>query len=114
MFFPSDISAADKAAATSQLEEFNEKALKGWPDFKGVSYGWSVESDVPVIGEDGKTGSLLTAFLGWPSVEAHMKFRETTQFKDNIPLLRTMPNMTKIGVFHVSCKSVAAPAGSAS
>ncbi|KAK1475134.1 hypothetical protein CTAM01_15703 [Colletotrichum tamarilloi] len=105
LFFPSDLDSAAKETLTAQLEEFKTKALDTSPDFQGISYGWSVENDVPVTDEDGKTGNLLAAFIGWPSVDAHMKFRETEPFKENIGLLRGMEGIVKLAVFHVSCKT---------
>ena len=105
MYFSSDIDADSKAKAVALLDEFTEKGLKTAPDFKGISSGWSVEDDVPVRGEEDKTGSMLVAFIGWPSVEAHMKFRDTQEFKDSIGLLRNIPGLIKLAAFHVSCKS---------
>ncbi|CAM1509556.1 Fc.00g032950.m01.CDS01 [Cosmosporella sp. VM-42] len=105
IYFHSDIDDSSKANAVSRLEEFAETGLKTSPDFKGISYGWSAEDDVPIRGEEDKTGSMLVAFIGWPSVEAHMKFRDTQEFKDSIGLLRNIPGLIKLGAFHVSCKS---------
>ncbi|KAL0933935.1 uncharacterized protein CTRU02_210734 [Colletotrichum truncatum] len=109
LFFPADLDEAAKEPLNKQLEEFKTKALDTSPDFKGIAYGWSVENDVPVTGEPGKTGNLLVAFIGWPSVEAHMKFRETEAFKENIGLLRGMKDITKLAVFHVACRSLEMP-----
>ncbi|KAL2873587.1 hypothetical protein SGCOL_011222 [Colletotrichum sp. CLE4] len=109
LFFPTDLDAAAKEALTAQLEEFKTNALDTSPDFKGISYGWSVENDVPVTDEPGTTGNLLAAFIGWPSVDAHMKFRDTVPFKENIGILRGMEGIVKLGVFHVSCKSKLPP-----
>lgn len=109
LFFPSDLDDAAKEALSQQFEEFKTKALDQAADCRGVAYGWSTENDVPVTGEPGKTGSLLVAFIGWPSVEAHMKFRETEVFKENIGLLRGMKDIVKLGVFHVACKSLEVP-----
>lgn len=104
-FFPADYDVAARATATRRLEEFAARALKTSPDWRGISYGWSVENDVPVKGDEEKTGSMLVAFIGWPSVEAHQKFRETQDFKDHIGLLREMPQLVKLSAFHVSCVS---------
>ncbi|KAM6520180.1 hypothetical protein FALCPG4_013733 [Fusarium falciforme] len=104
-FFPPDYDIAARATATRRLEEFAARALKTSPDWRGISYGWSVENDVPVKGDEDKTGSMLVAFIGWPSVEAHQKFRETQDFKDHIGLLREMPQLIKLSAFHVSCLS---------
>ncbi|WYZ35826.1 hypothetical protein EsH8_X_000473 [Colletotrichum jinshuiense] len=109
LFFPADLDDAAKEALAAQLGEFKTKALDTSPDFRGISYGWSVENDVPITDEPGKTGNLLAAFIGWPSVEAHVEFRDTQPFKDNIGLLRNMKDIVKSGVFHVSCKSRAPP-----
>ncbi|KAI1033148.1 hypothetical protein LB505_010583 [Fusarium chuoi] len=104
-FFPPDYDVASRATATRRLEEFTGVALKTSRDWRGISYGWSVENDVPIRGEEGKTGSMLAAFIGWPSVEAHQKFRETDDFKENIGLLREIPGLVKLAAFHVSCVS---------
>ncbi|KAM5350182.1 hypothetical protein ACJ41O_006687 [Fusarium nematophilum] len=101
-YFPSDYDVASRATATRRLEEFAGRALKTSPDWRGISYGWSVEDDVPVKGQEDKTGVMLVAFIGWPSVEAHQKFRETEPFKENIGLLREIPGLVKLSVFHVS------------
>ncbi|CAG7558870.1 unnamed protein product [Fusarium equiseti] len=104
-FFPGDYSISSRAAATRRLEQFAAQALKASPDWRGISYGWSVENDVPVRGDESKTGCMLVAFIGWPSLEAHQKFRETDDFKENIGLLREMEGLIKLSAFHVSCQS---------
>ncbi|KAH7259526.1 uncharacterized protein BKA55DRAFT_562704 [Fusarium redolens] len=104
-FFPADYDVASRATATRRLEEFTGVALKTSRDWRGISYGWSVENDVPIRGDEGKTGSMLAAFIGWPSIEAHQKFRETDDFKENIGLLREIPGLVKLAAFHVSCVS---------
>lgn len=68
-----------------------------------MAYGWSVEDDVPARGDEEKTGVMLVAFIAWPSVDAHMRFRETRVFKDEIGGLRTIPELVKLGAFHVGC-----------
>ncbi|GKT49488.1 uncharacterized protein ColSpa_09669 [Colletotrichum spaethianum] len=110
LFFPADLSEGAKTALSAQMDEFKAKALDTSPDFQGISHGWSVENDVPVTDEPGKTGNMLAAFIGWPSVEAHHKFRETEAFKENIGLLRDMKDVVKLAVFHVSCESKSPPA----
>ncbi|KAF9775666.1 hypothetical protein IL306_006217 [Fusarium sp. DS 682] len=55
-FFPSDYDVASRATATRRLEQFTGLALKTSRDWRGISYGWSVENDVPIKGEEGKTG----------------------------------------------------------
>jgi hypothetical protein len=72
-YFPSDISAAEKEVAGAQFEQLVRKSLNGCLDVKGVSYGWGTENDFPVRGEKGQVGSVLMAFIGWPSVEASLR-----------------------------------------
>src|SRR5436305_1439850 len=74
-YFASDISQAAKDAATAQLIQYLEKSVKKCSDVRGVSYGWGVENDFPVKGgEPGQVGSILMACIGWPSIDAHLKF----------------------------------------
>lgn len=106
-FFPSDISAEAKAAATERVAQFTEKGLNNCPDVQAVNYGWGVENDFPVRGgEEGQTGSLLIALIGWPSIDAHMKFRDTDTFKETVGLLRGLEGLLKLTMFHVKCKSM--------
>lgn len=100
-YFPADIPAegkASKAAATARLEEFADKALSQCADIKGWSFGWGVE--------DGQKGNLLTLLIGWPSVQAHMKFRETEVFKENVGLITGMEGLDKTSMLHVSCRGI--------
>lgn len=106
-FFPTDFSQTDKDAASAQFQQFVDKALKQCPDVTSVSSGWGVESDFPVRGgEEGQKGSLLTALIGWSSVDAHMRFRETDVFKDNVGLIRSLRGLVKLAMFHVSCRTL--------
>lgn len=59
-----------------------------------------------MIGEKGQTGSVLAVFIGWTSIDAHMKFRETEVFKENVGLIRDMEGVAKLVLFHVSCQSL--------
>ena len=49
---------------------------------------------------DGTTGKGLAIILGWTSVEAHMAFRETDIFKDNVGVFRT--GVQKSSMKHVA------------
>ncbi|KFY57237.1 hypothetical protein V496_06511 [Pseudogymnoascus sp. VKM F-4515 (FW-2607)] len=106
-YFSSDISQVQKDAAFANVKEFSENGLNKCSDVKGFSFGWGVENDFPVRGGDeGQTGSVLAAFIGWTSIDAHMEFRETEAFKDNVGLLRRMDGVVKLAMFHVSCQSL--------
>jgi hypothetical protein len=103
-YFPWDISPAGKDKVTARLQGFVEKGLNECCDVRGVSYGWGVENDFPVRGEEGQVAPIFTAFIGWPSIDAHMKFRETAAFKENVDLIRGMEGMVKLAMFHISCR----------
>lgn len=81
-FFASKDSSVDGNAA--QLFKVFAENAEG---FKAAAGGWIIE-DVEYNGEKRKA---YAAVLGWESVEAHMKFRDTQIFKDNIHLLRDGP-----------------------
>lgn len=95
-WFPKDISQELKDANTKKAELFAVKSLKACSDLHAINVGWGVENDFPMRGgEEGQKGSLLAVFAGWSSIDAHMKFRETDEFKEAIPLIRGMEGTLK-------------------
>jgi hypothetical protein len=104
-YFPADISPADQDAAAAQFQRFVDGALNLCPDVLGVNAGWGVERDFPVPGTDGE-GALFVALIGWPSVDAHLRFRETDEFKRNVGLIGDMGGLRKVDMFHVSCQAL--------
>ena len=58
------------------------------------------------IEREGVKGKGLVIAIGWASVDAHMKFRETETFKENIDLLRT--GAKEIEMHHVAFMKVVA------
>ena len=50
--------------------------------------GWSIERHQHVALGEGVEGKMFAAFIGWPSVDAHMAFRKTPEFAAVIPLFR--------------------------
>jgi hypothetical protein len=54
------------------------------PGFLIATYGFALEE----VEIDGKKGKAAVLAIGWDSVDAHMQFRETQTFKDNIHFLR--------------------------
>jgi len=67
---------------------------------KGVIGGWSVEPQKHESLGEGVDGKLFAAFIGWPSVDAHMEFRKTEDFGKLIPHPRGGPKGMK--VWHVA------------
>lgn len=106
MCFPADIDDATRSAVDAQFKDFVDKALRVPAMCGSFVQGWT-EKNIPLPGEeDGKTGRLLVSLISWPSVERHMENRDTQAFKDSVHLLRTLPSLIKLDVFHVNCKTV--------
>ncbi|KIW69968.1 hypothetical protein PV04_02280 [Phialophora macrospora] len=122
-YFPSDISRASKDAASAQFQRFVDVALSQCKQVRGVGSGWGVETNFPIRtvvmgakGDEGgpeaetelqggrRKGALFTAFIGWPSVGAHMAFRKTELFRENVHLITDMEGVVSLAMFHVSCR----------
>lgn len=107
MCFPADIDDAGRAAVDAQFNDFADKALRVPAMCGSIVQGWTTENNVPSPGEEsGKTGRILVSLISWPSVEKHMENRDTQAFKDSVHLLRGLPSLTKLDVFHVNCKTL--------
>lgn len=72
-----------------------QAGIKDYEDLHGIIGGWVVEEqehgEVP-----GGKAKVFAAFLGWTSVEAHLKFRETELFKEHVGALRDGPKGFKV------------------
>ncbi|KAL2058849.1 hypothetical protein ABVK25_000141 [Lepraria finkii] len=69
------------------LDIIKEKAEGG----KAAAQGWIIEDVEHENLGAGKKGKAFVCMMGWESLDAHLKFRETSDFKDNIHLLREGP-----------------------
>ena len=56
--------------------------------FKAAAQGWIIEDVEHENLGSGKKGKAFVGMIGWESLDAHMKFRETSDFKDNVHLSR--------------------------
>ncbi|KAH9884702.1 hypothetical protein F4778DRAFT_762304 [Xylariomycetidae sp. FL2044] len=67
--------------------------------FSGQSAaGWAIEE----LEYGGEMCRCFVVCLGWDSVDAHMRFRDTEAFQKVIPLLRGLAGMKGVQVCHVS------------
>jgi hypothetical protein len=106
-YFPSDISQGGMDAASARFQQFRDKALSKCRDVRGVAVGWGVEDDFPIKGgKDIENGTALFAVIGWESVDKHMAFRETEEFKENVSLLTGMEGLLKIVMVHVELRCI--------
>lgn len=86
-YFGSKEAPADYLDGVRKFAEiFDDKEITS-AGFLGAALGLSHEDNLksPKEGLEGRAAVLV---IGWESVEAHMKVRETQLFKDNIHLLR--------------------------
>lgn len=82
--------------------KFGEALEKEQPEgYLGSAVGLTHE-EIERDGHKGK-GAILT--VGWSSVDAHMKFRETSTFKDNIKHLRN--GVKAMEMHHVAMMNIA-------
>ncbi|KAL2356236.1 hypothetical protein BJ546DRAFT_595358 [Cryomyces antarcticus] len=80
-YFESESSDVEAA-----FEKFAKVAAKSAEGLVGAASGWSIE-EVEHSSLKGK-GKARVLVAGWQSVDAHMKYRETQEFKESVPLLR--------------------------
>ncbi|CAO2656060.1 Nn.00g048630.m01.CDS01 [Neocucurbitaria sp. VM-36] len=66
----------------------------------GLAGGWSEEKHQHEGLGEGVEGKLFAAFVGWPTVEAHLEFRKTEAFEKIREYLRT--GVKGIKVWHVA------------
>lgn len=70
----------------------------------GASSGWSVEDIEHEKLGAGNKGKAWVLVVGWQSKEAHIAFRETALFKENIGLLRDGPK--GVEMHHVAFRAI--------
>ncbi|KAI1077127.1 hypothetical protein F5B20DRAFT_553284 [Whalleya microplaca] len=100
-YFPGgDGYTADQIASTSKgAQDFLNQLVGLAKQSTGeTAVGWAVE-ELEFKGE--KCRALVIA-IGWESVDAHKKFRETEDFAKLIPLLRGLEGLKGMQVSHIS------------
>jgi hypothetical protein len=85
IYCPADV---DTAHAEKEWAAFAKEVDGSAEGYIGQSCGWIVE-DLEYENIDGKAKG-LTAGIAWTSVEAHLNYRETQHFKDNIGRIRKL------------------------
>ncbi|KAG7006239.1 hypothetical protein G7Y79_00015g038290 [Physcia stellaris] len=81
LYFPTTF---DTTSFDSHWPIFKKALEEKAEGFRAASAGWMVEE----LELDGEKCKAWAGFLGWDSVEAHMKYRETEAFKGTIGGLR--------------------------
>ncbi len=100
--FSANVSDSQKSEFESSFATFT-KAVEQAEAFLGMSSGWVVE-EIEHTSLKGEKGKAFVAAIGWQSVDGHMKFRETSEFKDVISELRE--KSVSIDAHHVNFNDV--------
>lgn len=106
-YFSSAISSTRKNAAIAHFKAFEEDELRGRSGIEALSYGWGVENDFPVRGglEDQRV-SILMSFIGFDSIDARTKFKQSSTFERMLDLVRGIEGILKLEAFSVDFRSV--------
>lgn len=97
-YFPADYSDADKKTFVENFKKLIAAVENNADTHKASAGGWVVEQ-LPIPGTSEK-GLVWTALIGWESVEAHLAFRQTQAFKDNIHWFRGAKDIKHVDVVH--------------
>ena len=86
-YFPSSLAVASKDRIMATLDRI--RSVIDRSEGRHMFGGWSSEDVVPFFKPEGKDGveeksKVLMMALGWTDIDAHMRFRETKVFKDEI------------------------------
>ncbi|KAI0840734.1 hypothetical protein F5Y06DRAFT_261638 [Hypoxylon sp. FL0890] len=103
-YFPPDVSSEARDATAKTMREFLRK-LEGFSEgMTGeTAVGWSVETDVDFKGEPSRA---LVTVIGWTSVEAHGKVRESPEFAETVPMIRGLEGLRGMEMVHVTNTTV--------
>ena len=82
--FHAELSEAEKEAYYRNFKNFMEQMIVDAKGLVAEAHGWVLEE----LENDGKKQRAFMCFIGWDSVDLHMKHRETDSFKESIHLLR--------------------------
>lgn len=77
--------------------------LDGIEGFSGqTAVGWALEE---LEYKDGEKCRVLVMGIGWESVAAHERFRDTEAFKEIVPIFMGIPGQKGVEAVHLSTKS---------
>jgi quinol monooxygenase YgiN len=99
-YFPADIDMVQQQAVLFRIQQFLDETRSAAA--KGMSGETAHSFALEELDFKGEKSRALVGVLGWDSVEAHMAYRETDQFKNTIGLIRGMEGLKGIEVYHVT------------
>ncbi|KAL6242877.1 hypothetical protein RBB50_009977 [Rhinocladiella similis] len=100
MYFPTSYSDQDKKKVADDTKALIAVLEKEASTYRATAGGW-VEEDVNIPGTEEKAKAFVL-LIGWTSVEAHLAFRETKAFAENVHLLRDAKDLKKLEALHAS------------
>lgn len=101
-YFAPSIDHSVKEYVPREFETFIEGTAKPDPNFQDATYGWSIETDVPVSGEPGKTGIMFVAFIRWSTVDVARTFDKDAKFMDGLRRIRNHQSLVKLDTIIMS------------
>jgi hypothetical protein len=105
LWFPTHVTTEMKTAVKAQAQKFRATVLENCHSITGISSGWSVENDIPIIGHKGQIGTVFVLLVGWPGMETSRKVRQMKAFADCIDSLRDLQGLITLNNMHVKCRS---------
>ena len=99
LYFPASYSSEDQSTFESGMKKLVACVEENSSDYTGSAGGWVIE-ERPLPKDSSKMAKVYTAAIGWKSVEAHLAFRNTQVFKDNIHHLRGAKDLQDVNVVH--------------
>lgn len=106
-YFSSVISSTRKNAPIAHFKAFEEDEIRGRSGIEALSYGWGVENDFPVRGglKDQRV-SIPMSFIGFYSIDARSKFKQSSTFERMLDLGRELEGIRKLEALSVDFRSV--------
>lgn len=99
IYLPSTYSADEQATFEDGIKKLIACVEENADGYTGSAGGWVIE-ERPLPKNASEKAKVYVAAIGWKSVEAHMAFRNTQPFKDNIHHLRGAKNLQDMSVVH--------------
>ncbi|KAL8939473.1 MAG: hypothetical protein Q9211_002724 [Gyalolechia sp. 1 TL-2023] len=90
-YFAADLSDSERSTFESDVNKFAQVLEESAKGHKGFAGGWIIEEQEH--GDMEGKAKVWQTCIGWESHEAHMAYRETQAFKENVYLLK--PESTK-------------------
>lgn len=96
-----------KKIAVVRLEQVIEASLRERSNVEATSFGWGIENDFPSRDSaEGKKSAVLAAFIGWSSVDANTKCRNSELFSKVEKSIEDIVGSSKLVMLYLECKSL--------